>query len=166
MGEFWFWWRLTRLTSIVHIDHSAYRSCRNCEDDPEDTTEGCSDEHHDKYEKWWEIEGSTHDIGDQYVILCLLYDDIEYEDRDCLLPPESESDDESGDESNDRSEIWDELHHSTDECQSKCLARIKSQCELYERQSNIGQKEDTERENEHGSYPGIECLLYLTKMLD
>jgi hypothetical protein len=55
-----FWLRYLLLSTIpipiTHIDHSTDRRDRHCEDDPEDATEGCPDQHDDKYEKRGEVE--------------------------------------------------------------------------------------------------------------
>ncbi len=87
------WHFFTSCFFSILFENYSYRSGhRNSEYDSENTAERSTDNHHNKYEKWWKIQRSTHDIRDEEVVLCLLDADIENHHSCCDFPRNTKSD--------------------------------------------------------------------------
>lgn len=144
----------------ILFEDDPYDPCyRDSEYDPEDSAERGSEKHDDEYKKWREIERFAHHIGDEDIVLCLLYDDIEYDYDRRDFPGYPESDDRSRYECEERSYIRDEFHDTSDKGESESLLEREPEDSLHESQSYICEKKYTQRKCQHPSYPSSEYML-------
>lgn len=158
---FWYHFFSNTLTHahVLTIDNSYHSSYGNCEDDTQDSTERCTSNHHNEYEKRGEVECLAHHVWYKKVVLDTLDDEVENHDTKGYLPWYTKTNNRRWYECDKRSNIRDEFHNTTDKRESELLLYLEFfdtkvspdesniHDEFYEMESDICCDEDTHRED-------------------